>query len=64
MHYSMLTSTRRSPRQYGEEFMELIENEWKNGSKSTWIEIVAAPIGYVMKELRRASSSRGRQPRR
>ncbi len=29
--------------------MELIENEWKSGSKSTWIEIVAAPIGYVMR---------------
>ncbi len=49
MHYSMLTLDQSQPAAIRREFMELIENEWKNGSKSTWIEIVAAPIGYVMK---------------
>lgn len=50
MHYSMLTLDTSQPESIRREFMELIENEWKQGSKSTWIEIVAAPIGYVMKE--------------
>jgi uncharacterized protein len=50
MHYSMLTLDTSQPQAIRREFMELIENEWKSGSKSTWIEIVAAPIGYVMKE--------------
>jgi len=50
MHYSMLTLDTSQPAAIRNEFMELIENEWKTGSKSTWIEIVAAPIGYVMTE--------------
>ncbi|HEV2390712.1 MAG TPA: hypothetical protein VGS04_08315, partial [Nitrososphaerales archaeon] len=50
MHYSMLTLDTSQPQAIRREFMELIENEWKTGSKSTWIEIVAAPIGYVMRE--------------
>jgi uncharacterized protein DUF87 len=50
MHYSMLTLDTSQPAAIRREFMELIESDWKNGSKSTWIEIVAAPIGYVMKE--------------
>ncbi len=49
MHYSMLTLDRSQPAAIRTEFMELIEKEWEKGSKSTWIEIVAAPIGYVMK---------------
>jgi DNA helicase HerA-like ATPase len=49
MHYSMLTLDPSQPVGIRKEFMELIENEWEKGSKSTWIEIVAAPIGYVMK---------------
>jgi uncharacterized protein len=28
--------------------MILIEKEWQQGSKSTWIELVAAPIGYIL----------------
>jgi DNA helicase HerA-like ATPase len=49
MHYSMLTLDRSQPAAIRKEFMELIQKEWEKGSKSTWIEIVAAPIGYVMK---------------
>ncbi len=49
MHYSMLTLDTSQPAAIRSEFMDLIESEWKKGSKSTWIEIVAAPIGYVMK---------------
>ena len=49
MHYSMLTLDRSQPAAIRTEFMELIQKEWETGSKSTWIEIVAAPIGYVMK---------------
>src|SRR5713226_452855 len=49
MHYSMLTLDKSQPVGIRKEFMELIEKEWEKGSKSTWIEIVAAPIGYVMK---------------
>lgn len=49
MHYSMLTLDRSQPAAIRNEFMELIQNEWEKGSKSTWIEIVAAPISYVMK---------------
>ena len=30
------------------EFMTLIENEWQTISKSTWIEIVGAPTGYIV----------------
>lgn len=48
MHYSMLTLDRSQPAAIRKEFMELIQKEWEKGSKSTWIEVVAAPIGYVM----------------
>jgi uncharacterized protein len=48
MHYSMLTLDNSQPAAIRTEFMELIQNEWAKGSKSTWIEVVAAPIGYVM----------------
>ncbi len=49
MHYSMLTLDRSQPAAIRKEFMDLIQKEWKKGSKSTWIEMVAAPIGYIMK---------------
>lgn len=49
MHYSMLTLDRSQPSMIRKEFMSLIDDEWKRGSKSTWIEIVAAPTGYAMK---------------
>ncbi|MDE1858049.1 MAG: ATP-binding protein [Thaumarchaeota archaeon] len=49
MHYSMLTLDRSQPAAIRTEFMDLIQKEWEKGSKSTWIEVVAAPIGYVMK---------------
>jgi hypothetical protein len=49
MHYSMLTLDMSQPAAIRTEFMDLIQKEWEKGSKSTWIEIVAAPIGYVMK---------------
>lgn len=49
MHYSMLTLDRSQPAAIRNEFMDLIQKEWEKGSKSTWIEVVAAPIGYVMK---------------
>lgn len=49
MHYSMLTLDRSQPAAIRTEFMDLIQKEWEKGSKSTWIEIVAAPISYVMK---------------
>ncbi|QQG48644.1 MAG: ATP-binding protein [archaeon] len=49
MHYSMLTLDRSQPAAIRREFMDLIQKEWEKGSKSTWIEVVAAPIGYVMK---------------
>src|SRR5918911_844091 len=48
MHYSMLTLDRNQPGAIRKEFMTMIEKEWQTGSKSTWIEIVAAPTGYVM----------------
>ncbi len=49
MHYSMLTLDRSQPAAIRNEFMELIQKEWEKGSKSTWIEIVAAPISQVMR---------------
>ena len=49
MHYSMLTLDKSQPAAIRAEFMDLIQKEWEKGSKSTWIEIVAAPIGYVMR---------------
>lgn len=48
MHYSMLTLDNKQPGAIRKEFMNLIEKEWQQGSKSTWIEIVAAPTGYIM----------------
>jgi uncharacterized protein len=48
MHYSMLTLDRNQPGAIRKEFMTLIEKEWQQGSKSTWIEIIAAPTGYIM----------------
>ena len=48
MHYSMLTLDNKQPGAIRKEFMNLIEKEWRLGSKSTWIEIVAAPTGYTM----------------
>ena len=49
MHYSMLTLDRSQPGAIRKEFMALIEEEWKKGSKSTWIEIIAAPTGHILK---------------
>jgi Intein splicing domain/LAGLIDADG-like domain/Helicase HerA, central domain len=49
MHYSMLSLDQSQPAAIRTEFMDLIQKEWEKGSKSTWIEIVAAPISYVMK---------------
>ncbi|HEV2226055.1 MAG TPA: DUF87 domain-containing protein, partial [Nitrososphaerales archaeon] len=49
MHYSMLTLDKSQPAAIRNEFMDLIQKEWEKGSKSTWIEIVAAPISYVMR---------------
>jgi hypothetical protein len=48
MHYSMQTLDRNQPGAIRKEFMTLIEKEWQQGSRSTWIEIVAAPTGYTM----------------
>jgi hypothetical protein len=48
MHYSMLTLDNKQPGPIRKEFMNLIEKEWQVGSKSTWIEIVAASTGYIM----------------
>lgn len=48
MHYSMLTLDKSQPGAIRNEFMTLIENEWQTSSKSTWIEIVAAPTGYII----------------
>jgi len=62
MHYSQLTLDRSQPAAIRKEFMELIESEWKKGSKSTWIEIVAAPIGYVMRTGGDGSISFERKP--
>ena len=48
MHYSMQTLDRNQPGAIRKEFMTLIEKEWQQGSESTWIEIVAAPTGYII----------------
>jgi hypothetical protein len=48
MHYSMQTLDRNQPGAIRKEFMTLIEKEWQQGSKNTWIEIVAAPTGYII----------------
>lgn len=52
MHYSMLTLDRSQPAAIRKEFMEMIQKEWEKGSKSTWIEIVAAPTAYTMRVLK------------
>ena len=57
MHYSMQTLDRNQPGAIRKEFMTLIEKEWQQGSKSTWIEIVAAPTGYIMQLI-----AGGREP--
>jgi uncharacterized protein len=49
MHYSMLTLDNKQPGPIRREYMTLIENGWHAGSRSTWIEIVAAPTGYTMR---------------
>jgi hypothetical protein len=48
MHYSMLTLSTSQPGVLRGEFMGLIDKEWKQNSKSTWIEIVASPTGYMV----------------
>ena len=62
MHYSQPNLDRSQPAAIRKEFMELIESEWKRGSKSTWIEIVAAPIGYVMRTSQDGSIAFERKP--
>ena len=62
MHYSQPNLDRSQPAAIRKEFMELIESEWKKGSKSTWIEIVAAPIGYVMRTSADGSIAFERKP--
>jgi hypothetical protein len=37
--------------------MTLIEKEWQKGSKSTWIEIVAAPTGYIIQLTSRGEAN-------
>jgi uncharacterized protein len=58
MHYSMQTLDRNQPGAIRKEFMTLIEKEWQQGSRSTWIEIVAAPTGYII-QLSGSSSNSG-----
>ncbi len=48
MHYSMLSLSTSQPGALRGEFMGLIEKEWRHSSKSTWIEILASPTGYVV----------------
>ena len=48
MHYSMLSLNTSQPGALRGEFMGLIEKEWKHSSKSTWVEILASPTGYVV----------------
>lgn len=48
MHYSMLTLNTSQPGALRGEFMGLIEKEWKHSSKSTWIDILASPTGYIV----------------
>lgn len=47
MHYSMLSLSTSQPGALRGEFMGLIEKEWSQNSKSTWVEIVASPTGYI-----------------
>jgi uncharacterized protein len=62
MHYSQPNLDRSQPAAIRKEFMELIESEWKKGSKSTWIEMVAAPIGYVMRTSADGGTAFERKP--
>jgi len=48
MHYSMLSLNTSQPGALRGEFMGLIEKEWRHSSKSTWVEILASPTGYVV----------------
>jgi uncharacterized protein len=48
MHYSMLTLSTSQPGALRGEFMGLIDKEWKQNSKSTWIELVSSPTGYMV----------------
>ena len=48
MHYSMLSLSTSQPGALRGEFMGLIEKEWKHTSKSTWVEVLASPTGYVV----------------
>jgi hypothetical protein len=48
MHYSMLTLSASQPGALRGEFMGLIDKEWKQNSKSTWIELLASPTGYIV----------------
>ena len=62
MHYSMLTLDLSQPAAVRREFMDLIEKDWEGGSKSTWIEIVAAPTGYLMKLEDEPKYVKGEEP--
>jgi len=62
MHYSMLTLDLSQPAPVRREFMDLIERDWEGGSKSTWIEILAAPTGYLMKSGNQPEFAKGEEP--
>ncbi|MGC8600872.1 MAG: ATP-binding protein [Thermoprotei archaeon] len=62
MHYSMLTLDLSQPAPVRREFMDLIEKDWEGGSKNTWIEIVAAPTGYLMKVEGEPKYLKGEEP--
>lgn len=62
LHYSMLTLDSSQPGAIRKEFMTMIEKEWQTGSKSTWIEIVAVPTGYVMQLDHSQPSSSSNSP--
>lgn len=64
MHYSMLTLDKNQPGSIRKEFMTLIEKEWQKGSsKSTWIEIIAAPTGYIMRLDEGINDDNGKEPK-
>lgn len=62
MHYSMLTLDLSQPAPVRREFMDLIQRDWEKGSKSTWIEILAAPTGYLMKAGDQPIFFKGEEP--
>ena len=62
MHYSMLTLDKSQPGAIRKEFMTLIEKEWHKGSKGTWIEIIAAPTGYIL-QLDKNNTNNNDSPR-